>query len=154
MDFRLNLNSELVSAAYPVDPLAVERNTPVRDILAMMKNQGIGSVLICRNGVLEGIFTERDALQLMADGANFDVPIASVMVADPITIQEDETVSAAIRKMASGGYRRLPIVDEGGRPQGVLKVSGIVRYLVEHFPQTVYNLPPEPNPVMQQREGA
>jgi hypothetical protein len=37
---------------------------------------------------------------------------------------------------------------------GLLKVRGIVHYLVEHFPKTIYNLPPEPSMVTQQREGA
>jgi hypothetical protein len=55
--------------------------------------------------------------------------------------------------MALGGYRRLPIVNEVGRPLGIVQVSGIVHYLVEHFPKTIYNLPPQANRVAQQREG-
>ena len=76
------------------------------------------------------------------------------MSSEPVTIPSGTTVGEAIRKMAQGGYRRLPIIDDGGRPEGVLKVSGIVRYLVEHFPESVYNLPPEPRPTTQEREGA
>ena len=56
--------------------------------------------------------------------------------------------------MAHGGYRRLPIVDDQGRPTGIIKVEGIMHYLVEHFPSTVYNLPPNPSVVQQEREGA
>jgi hypothetical protein len=56
--------------------------------------------------------------------------------------------------MDEGGYRHLPVVDEGGRPVGVLSVKRIVHYLVEHFPTTVYNLPPNPGAVPQEREGA
>jgi hypothetical protein len=56
--------------------------------------------------------------------------------------------------MSKGGYRRLPIVDEAGKPTGILRVKGILRYLVEHFPAVVYNLPPEPHQTTQQREGA
>ena len=33
-------------------------------------------------------------------------------------------------------------------------VHGIVRYLVDHFPETVYNLPPDPKSVPREREGA
>jgi CBS domain-containing protein len=56
--------------------------------------------------------------------------------------------------MVSGGYRHLPVVDEEGRPVGVLSVKQIMHYLVEHFPSTVYNLPPDPRVVPQEREGA
>jgi hypothetical protein len=56
--------------------------------------------------------------------------------------------------MSFGGYRRLPIVDDKGRPTGLLKVPGILHYLVEHFPNVVYNLPPTPHHSTQEREGA
>ena len=59
-----------------------------------------------------------------------------------------------IRRMEQGGYRHLPVVDEANRPVGILSVRRIVHYLVEHFPSTVYNLPPDPRTFPQEREGA
>jgi hypothetical protein len=56
--------------------------------------------------------------------------------------------------MAEGGYRHLPIVDDQHRPTGVVAVHGIVHYLVDHFPNTVYNLPPDPKASTRDREGA
>ena len=53
--------------------------------------------------------------------------------------------------MAEGGYRHLPIVDDAGQPKGVVAVHGIVHYLVDHFPETVYNLPPNPNDSTRER---
>lgn len=154
MGFRLNFSSDPVDAAYPAEPLPVEPETPIRDVFALLKAQRTGSILVCREGVLVGIFTERDALRLMAAGKSLDATIETAMTAKPVTIGAGVTVGEAIRTMSEGGYRRLPIVDKEGRPLGVLKVSGIVRYLVEHFPETVYNLPPDPNPVTHEREGA
>jgi hypothetical protein len=63
-------------------------------------------------------------------------------------------VASAIAKMAAGGYRRLPIVDEASRPVAVVKLTSILSYLVEHFPKVVYTLPPKPHHKMQEREGA
>jgi hypothetical protein len=76
------------------------------------------------------------------------------MVAGPVALSISDTVGCAIQKMSSGGYRRLPIVDDEGRPVGLLKVSGILHYLVEHVSKVVYTLPPEPHYSTQQREGA
>ena len=154
MSFPRNLNQESVDAAEPVDPLLVEPDAQLADVFALLKAQNVGSVLICREGALVGIFTERDALKLIAGGANLDVPIESVMIPNPTTLEVDCSVGTAIAKMARGGYRRLPIVDGRGRPTGVVKTSGIVHYLVEHFPEEVYNLPPEPRPITHDREGA
>lgn len=154
MDIELSLTTETVQQASPAEPVCVEPQATVREVLGLLKKHHDGGVLICRDGVLAGIFTERDALGVMARGSDLDAPIISVMVPSPVTVSPDATVASAIQKMSSGGYRRLPIVAEGGRPVGVVHVSGIVHYLVEHFPKTVYNQPPVAHPVMQEREGS
>ena len=154
MDFHLNLSSETVEHSFPSAPLCVSPETTVRDALRQMKQENKAAVLICRDEALIGIFTERDALKMMATAANFDVPITDVMTLNPISLSPRGSVGAAISKMAQGGYRRLPIVDDQGRPQGLVKVEGILHYLVEHFPSVIYNLPPEPHHATQAREGA
>ncbi|MBY0458338.1 MAG: CBS domain-containing protein, partial [Gemmataceae bacterium] len=60
----------------------------------------------------------------------------------------------AVERMQKGGYRHVPVVDEDNRPVGVLSAKRIVHYLVEHFPATVYNLPPDPDRVPDTAEGA
>ncbi|MBW3598884.1 MAG: CBS domain-containing protein, partial [Planctomycetes bacterium] len=83
-----------------------------------------------------------------------DSPIERVMVKNPVTLSRTDTVGKAITMMSSGGYRRLPITDEDGRPVGTIKTPGILHYLAEHFPKVVYNLPPTPHHTQQTREGA
>jgi CBS domain-containing protein len=153
VDIELMLTTETVAQAGPVEPLIVAPETPLRQVFAELRNRASGGALICRDGRLVGIFTERDALGVMQRRGDLDAPIETVMVRDPIALRSDASVAAAILKMSSGGYRRLPIVDPDNRPQGVLEVSGIVHYLVQHFPQTVYNQPPVSHPVMHEREG-
>ena len=153
MDIELKLTTDEVSQAGPVEPLCLEPHVSIRETLRRMKERRMGSVLVCRNGVLAGIFTERDALRILAAHENLDAPIESVMIRDPVSIKADATVATAVLRMSSGGYRRLPIVDADGRPTGLIEVAGIMHYLVEHFPKTVYNLPPTPHPVSHEREG-
>ena len=76
------------------------------------------------------------------------------MTPHPVVVDRKEPVGAVIRRMEEGGYRHLPVVDEGGHVVGILSVKRIVHYLVEHFPATIYNLPPDPGVVQQEREGA
>ena len=154
MSFPRSLNQERVDATHPAEPLVVEPDAPLRDVFALLKVQNAGSVLICRDGRLVGIFTERDALKLIAGGADLSVAIENVMVPNPTTLDSTCSMGLAIEKMATGGFRRLPMVDDQGRPTGIVKVSEIIHYLVEHFPEKVYNLPPEPRPMTQEREGA
>jgi CBS domain-containing protein len=154
VSFDLQLDTETVDQTHPPRPLCVEPERSVRDILQLLRNEETESVLVCRAGVLVGIFTERDALRLTASDAELDVPVEQVMSAKPECISNRETVGAAISKMAEGGFRHLPIIDDEGHPVGLLKVSLILHYLVQHFPKYIYNLPPKPHQATRQREGA
>ncbi len=155
MDFQLNLDSETVAHAHLADPLIVEGPTPIRAVLELLRDQKQGAALVCSaEGALVGIWTERDAMRVLAGETDLDLAIEQVMVRDPVALSPSDTVGKAIALMASGGYRRLPIVDQQGRPTGVLNVAGILRYLVEHFPKVVYTLPPQPHQSTQEREGA
>lgn len=154
MDFQLSLVSEGVGSAYPDQPLAASADDSVGQVLQLLRAQRTGAVLVCEGPKLVGILTERDALKMMARGVDFSTPVREMMSSPPATIPTTATVGDAIRVMAEGGYRHLPIVDEAGHPKGVVAVHGIVHYLVDHFPETVYNLPPNPNDSMREREGA
>lgn len=155
MDFKLNFNADTVQESTSASPpVLVETLTTVREVLELMKQHRTGNVLVVRNGKLAGIYTERDALKLMANGGELDVPVEQVMIANPVTVSSCDSIASAVKKMSKGGYRRLPIVDESGQPLGAVKAPNILRYLVEHFPQSIYNLPPAPNHATQEREGA
>jgi CBS domain-containing protein len=134
--------------------LATTPDARVGDLLQLLSAQRNGALLVCENTHLVGIFTERDALKLMASGADLSLPIRDVMTTDPVTVSREATVADAIEKMSAGGYRHLPIVGADGEPSGVIAVRGIMHYLVEHFPGTIYNLPPDPNETQTHREGA
>lgn len=153
MGIKLNIYSDPVEIAKADEALVAESTTTVREIFSTLELHDTGSVLICDDNKLVGIFTERDALRLMAEDANLDVPLRDVMKT-PVTVSRDAPIAEAIKMMSSGGYRRLPIVDQDGNLAGIIKVSGILHYLVDHFPETVLNLPPEPNMIMPEREGA
>ncbi|HCK40255.1 MAG: CBS domain-containing protein [Pirellulales bacterium] len=173
MSFQLSLSTESVASAYPDEPLFVAPDASVGEVLQLLRAQRNGSALICDNsaahssssdassnngkpasGKLLGIFTERDALRLMASGGNMDQEVAAVMSKDPVCLQADTKVSSAIHTMSEGGYRHLPILNNDGMPTGMATVYGIMHFLVDHFPQTIYNLPPKPSAGPVDREGA
>jgi len=154
VNFQLNLNTETVDQCHPAEPLCLAPAASVREALRQMKELNRGAVLVCQDQIVIGIFTERDALKMMAAGASFDVPLQQFMTPDPVVLGARDTVGKAITMMAQGGYRRLPIVDDQGRPTGIVTVEGIMHYLVEHFPAVIYNLPPEPHHAIHEREGA
>lgn len=130
------------------------RDTLARAV-ALMQAEHVGSVLVCEGERLLGMLTERNVLTaLAAGGATLDEPVESRMVRTPACVRRDESMAAAICKMHRDGHRRLPVVDERGRPLGILAMKRIVRYLAEHFPRAVYTLPPRPGHYAVERDGA
>ena len=154
MSFQLNLNTETVDQCFPAEPLCLAPSVSMREALRQMREHNRGVVLVCESARIIGIFTERDALKMMAARASLDAPLRQFMTPDPVVLRATDMVGRAIAMMAHGGYRRLPIVDDQGRPTGIITAEGIMHYLAEHFPSMIYNLPPEPHYCTQQREGS
>jgi CBS domain-containing protein len=154
MSFQLNLDSETLDQCYPVEPLCLTPTTTAAEAVRQMRGRNQGAVLVCLDRRVIGIFTERDALKMMAAAASFDQPLQQLMIADPVVLRATDKVGKAISTMTHGGYRRLPIVDEQGRATGMITAEGIMHYLAEHFPMVIYNLPPEPHHATHEREGA
>ena len=156
MDFQLSLQSESANSAYPEPPLAVDPETSISDVIRLLQAQKAGAVVVCEEEAMTGILTERDVLKLMASGDDLERPVSTVMSNNPAKIDAQATVGQVIDLMSQGGYRHLPLMDpsDSSKPIGMIDVKGIVRYLVEHFPSTIYNLPPTPNQSLNEREGA
>ncbi len=154
MNSHVKLDLDPVLRARPPAPLCVDPKESIRAAMNALRDACRGCLLVCRDNRMFGIFTERDALRLMATDTDYDQPIESVMHAPVVTVDYHESVGTAISRMLDGGHRRLPVLNDAGEPIAVLTVKTILRYLVEHFPSVVYTLPPEPHYVTHVREGA
>jgi CBS domain-containing protein len=155
MDLARNLLVDSVSRLHPTGPRRVTPRQTVREAVELMRQERVGCVLICEGDKLEGILTERDLLKrVLAVRRSLDTPVSECMTSSPAVVDLRESVSAALRRMEDGGYRHLPVIEHDGKPVGILSVKRIVHYVVEHFPQAVYNLPPDPAVVPDNAEGA
>lgn len=154
MDLARILKIESVSRLHPTAPWQVQVQQSVAEAVQLMRDKGVGCVLVCRDRAILGIFTERDLLhRVLGPRLPLTTTIAQVMTANPITVHPKDSIATAIRHMEDGGYRHLPVVIDD-KPVGILSVKRIVHYLVEHFPATVYCLPPDPRASQPRREGA
>jgi CBS domain-containing protein len=106
----------------------------VRDAACLLKGKQVGAVLVVEAGKLTGIFTERDALfRVVAEGRDPQVTrVADVMTPHPQTIQPDRPFSAALHIMHEGGFRHVPVV-ENGVPVGVLSARDALGPELEDF---------------------
>ena len=129
----------------PRQPLCLSPDAKLTDAVALMREHHVGCVLAVENDLLVGILTERDLL-LKLETADFSRPVRELMTPDPEVLQLDDPIVYALHRMAVGGYRHVPLVDDDGRPVGILSVKEIVHYVVSFFVADVLTLPPDPAP--------
>jgi CBS domain-containing protein len=139
------------------EPIAVGAEATLRHAIETMNREHVGCVLVEADARLIGIFTERDVLQQIAS-SRVDIDSAtvqSVMTRDPETLTREDAISYALNRMTIGGFRHVPLVDEGGRAVGIVAMRSICEYLVDLFPREILNLPPRPGlSISRTREGA
>lgn len=111
------------------DLVTVEPTTMMIRAVGVMSKAGVGSVLVLEDQILRGIFTERDVLrafdELHADPARVS-PMSKVMTPDPRTIDADASVGEAMDAMLDGGFRHLPVMQDGALV-GIVSMRDLAR---------------------------
>lgn len=155
MELSRNIRVDSVSRLDPKPPHDIDASATVAEAVELMRSENTSCLLVTDEGRLVGIFTERDLLtRVLAKGRLLNHPMRLAMTPAPVTVEPKDPVRTAIRRMQKGGYRHLPVVDEEGRPVGILSARRVVHYLVEHFPALIFNQPPNPNQFPETPEGA
>jgi CBS domain-containing protein len=103
---------------------------PVRQALALMAAHAISGVVVVEEQRPVGIFTERDAVGLIAAGADLaNLSLAAVMSAPVLTTLASVAPRKAFDQMRDHAVRRLVVVNERGYPAGVLTQTDLSRVL-------------------------
>jgi CBS domain-containing protein len=148
------LREERLGSLSDPKPPWVTRGTSLKETLQMMREKDAGCVLVCDGDRPIGIFTERDVLnKLVGSGVSESEAVDRFMTPDPLCLTAGHKLGEAVRLMTVRGYRHIPLLDDRGRRDGLLSARDIVRYIAEHFPAEVVNLPPELNQVFKTPEG-
>jgi CBS domain-containing protein len=133
----------------------VESGTTTRATVELMQQNGHNCALITQNGMIKGIFTDRDVLRKVVDApAAWDSPIDTVMTPDPVTVNANDPADNALGIMDDHHFRNVPVLDKDGQVIGNLTHYAIIKYLADRFPESVYNLPPDPEQMPDDRAGA
>jgi len=94
--------------------ISVNTETTVFQVAKMMEQGGIGAVLVKKDGHLSGIITDRDyATKIVSHNLLSNTPVEQIMSSPLITINCDESISAAAKRMTSKKIRKLAVTDNG-----------------------------------------
>ena len=94
--------------------ISVNTETTVFQVAKMMEQSGIGAVLVKKDGHLSGIITDRDyATKIVSHKLSSDTSVETVMSSPLVTINYDESISAAAQRMTTKKIRKLAVTDNG-----------------------------------------
>jgi CBS domain-containing protein len=105
----------------------------------LMKKKTVGAVLVVdHDGRLAGIFTERDALfRVVAEGRDpKETRVSEVMTPHPRTLEPNRPFAHALLMMYDGGFRHVPVVEDG-RPIGVVSARDALGPELQEFDSAI-----------------
>jgi CBS domain-containing protein len=146
---------------YPARKLAraelvcVAAELSVAEVARCMRSSRCGSALVLDGGKLVGLFSERDLLtRVVAEGRDPRATrVEEVMTVSPEVLHHSATVAQAMRFLAQNHYRHAPLMNDAGRPVGMLSTGVVLGFVSDTFPKEILNAPPEAAEPIRQEEG-
>jgi CBS domain-containing protein len=116
----------VVSDHMSQDLLTVAAGDRLGEAAKRMVARGVGAVLVMEGERLEGILTERDLMRAVATGYSDDAQVRDWMTRQPETVEASDATDHAASLMIHGGFRHLPVVDQG-RVAGIISIRDLMR---------------------------
>lgn len=107
------------------NPVGVYANQTIGDAARVMRDAGVGAVLVVNEDSLGGVVTDRDlVIRGLAEGFGPDSAVGPLCSAKLVGVDADADVAEAERLMRDNAVRRLPVID-GGQIVGVISLGDI-----------------------------
>ena len=120
--------SELISTpqVYYCSP-----STPLSEVVGLVVEAKIGSVVVMEGDELVGIFTERDYIVRIAQKEIDlkDSQVGDFMTKAPKSLPLTASIKEAIVCMHEGKYRHMIVVDENQAVKGVISIRDIIAFI-------------------------
>ncbi len=112
--------------------ISVGSDSKVSDAVAFFAERKIGAVPVIDNGVVVGIFSERDVVYSLAKvgAAALDARVGDVMTSPAMTVDPDSQAIAALSLMTRRRVRHLPVI-EGDRVIGFVSIGDLVKHRID-----------------------
>jgi CBS domain-containing protein len=107
-------------------PVTLDGDASLAEAARLMRDRGIGDVIVVDGEDAKGIVTDRDiVIRGVAEGADPETTrLGQVISAELVSVAPDDPVERAIQLMREKAVRRLPVL-ERGKPVGVLSLGDL-----------------------------
>jgi CBS domain-containing protein len=108
------------------DPVVLPEDASLVEAARLMRDQGIGDVIVTDGQQAKGIVTDRDiVVRAVAEGSDpGQVRVGDVLSGDLASVTPEDSVERAIALMREKAIRRVPVV-ESGKAVGVVSIGDL-----------------------------
>ena len=118
----MKINSMMIE-----DVVTVLGDISIKEAISTLYHKHIGSIVVIdKEEKCEGIFTERDAIRVVATEVPLSTPLKDVMTTNLRTVEEGTTFAQAKNIMRSYNIRHLPVTDKQGHLIGLLSLRTVL----------------------------
>jgi CBS domain-containing protein len=108
-------------------PETADADVSIREAAQTMRDRGVSSLLVVRDGRLVGIVTDRDLRnRVLAEGRDPGDTVSTVMTVDPVTSSPDDLAFEVLMEMVARNIHHVPVVDNG-HLLGVVTSTDLIR---------------------------
>ena len=106
-----------------------------------MADKNIGSVVVMKEGVYQGILTERDySRKVILKGKNStDTQVLEIMSTDLPSVKPDDSIEHCMELMTNNAIRYMPVFDDG-KLSGIISMSDVVKETIVSQKETISHL--------------
>ncbi|TFF39750.1 CBS domain-containing protein [Mucilaginibacter psychrotolerans] len=122
--------------------IAVPADTTVLNVLKLMAERNIGSVVVTDNGQYIGLVTERDyARKIILMGKHSDDTTAGDIISTNLPrITPKSSVESCMIIMSENNIRYLPVFDEADELCGIISINDVVYETIHSQKETIEQL--------------
>jgi len=108
-------------------PISAQTHQTVLEVARLMVQHNIGAVPVLHEGLLAGIFSERDLMSRVVVGGKDPARtlVSQVMTEDPLTVAPNDPLENCMTLMKRHGFRHLPVCS-GRELKGVVSLRDIL----------------------------
>lgn len=108
------------------NPIGVYYDQTIAEAARVMRDAGVGAVLVVNGDSLGGVVTDRDlVIRGLAEGVGGDTPVGLLCSAKLVGVDAGADITDAEQLMRDNTVRRLPVMDDG-QIVGIITLGDIV----------------------------
>lgn len=129
-----------IASIMRTDLIVVSSVETLDNVSRKMRDHAVGAVLIVDDGVLTGLFSERDMVRriVACEADPRIVRVGEVATSPVVTVTPETHVKQCVELFRRNGFRHLPVL-EGKKPVGIVGLRDLLTHVTDILERLVDN---------------